>query len=178
MRRDEVSDTSSCGEGHASRRGLRTATPTGAFSRSQANSADTRGFAPPDFGPEDRLRYEWELMGMWLTMHPTETDAARKAASGTVRTVDLRRFAGRSVSLLGVPIARRGVRTKRGETMMFLTIEDAHGVAECTLFPPAYRRFRAAARSEELIRVSGKVEDQYGAVTLTASSVEAFPFLR
>jgi DNA polymerase III alpha subunit len=55
--------------------------------------------------------------------------------------------------------------------MLFLTLADRSGIAECVLFPDAYARHAAALRGA-VLRVSGRVSDAMGAVTLEAARVE------
>ena len=73
---------------------------------------------------------------------------------------------GRRVALLGLPCATRRVETKQGGAMLFLTLADHSGLAECVLFPDAYRALARAVRGQ-IVRVEGRVEDALGAVTLT-----------
>ena len=73
---------------------------------------------------------------------------------------------GRRVRMAGIVAATRRVRTKRGEFMLFLTLEDGPGLFECTLFPPAWRRFGLLLRGLGPYVVEGRAEDQYGAVTV------------
>ena len=59
--------------------------------------------------------------------------------------------------------------------MLFLTLADASGLAECVLFPDAYRTLARAVRGE-VVRVRGRVEQTLGAITLTvAGAAEVGP---
>jgi hypothetical protein len=46
---------------------------------------------------------------------------------------------------------------------------------ECTLFPEVYRRHRGAVRTLGPYVAEGRVEDQYGAPTLTVERIRAVP---
>ena len=54
--------------------------------------------------------------------------------------------------------------------MLFLTLADRSGLAECVLFPDAYRRWGAAMRGEA-VRAEGRVDDALGALTLVVERV-------
>ena len=54
--------------------------------------------------------------------------------------------------------------------MEFLTFEDETGLVETTFFPEAYRRFCHLLDRERPYLLSGKVEEDWGAVTLTVDS--------
>ena len=56
--------------------------------------------------------------------------------------------------------------------MMFATLADRSGVAECVLFPGVYRAFAEVMRAS-IVRVEGRVDDTLGAVTLVVERAEA-----
>jgi DNA polymerase III alpha subunit len=64
------------------------------------------------------------------------------------------------------------VITKRGETMLFLTLADESGLAECVLFPDAYRAWSDVTRAP-VLRAEGRVDETLGAVTLSAERLVA-----
>ncbi|MDA1266331.1 MAG: DNA polymerase III subunit alpha, partial [Planctomycetota bacterium] len=88
-----------------------------------------------------------------------------------IRCGDLALYRGGRVTLRGWPAATRGVRTEDGHAMRFLTLEDESGLAEVVLFPDIYRRDGQRLHEEGVLCVTGVVEDQYGACTLTAERV-------
>jgi hypothetical protein len=57
--------------------------------------------------------------------------------------------------------------------MLFLTLDDGTGLAECTLFPDAYARAQGALTASGPFTAVGRVESQHGAVTINVESVEA-----
>ena len=58
--------------------------------------------------------------------------------------------------------------------MMFLTLDDEYGLFEVTLFPSLCRRLvRSFLRYGPYV-VTGKVEDQYDSLSITAETVKYF----
>jgi len=57
--------------------------------------------------------------------------------------------------------------------MEFLTFEDETGLVETTFFPEAYRRFCHLLDRGQPYLLSGKVEQDWGAVTLTVETTSA-----
>jgi DNA polymerase-3 subunit alpha/error-prone DNA polymerase len=90
----------------------------------------------------------------------------------TVKAVDLPRLIGRQVRLAGWLITGKVVSTKNGDPMEFLTFEDQTGIVETTFFPQAYRRFCHMIDHNRPYLLTGKVEEDWGAVTLTVDRVE------
>ena len=93
---------------------------------------------------------------------------------GIIKAIDLPCFAGRHVRIAGLLITGKVVHTKRGDPMEFLTFEDETGMVETTFFPKAYSRFCAMLGKDRPFILSGKVEEDFGAHTLTVERVDAF----
>jgi DNA polymerase-3 subunit alpha/error-prone DNA polymerase len=90
----------------------------------------------------------------------------------TVKAVDLPRCIGRRITLAGWLITGKVVSTKRGDPMEFLTFEDETGIVETTFFPDAYRRFCHIIDRQRPYLLTGKVEEDWGALTLTVEKAE------
>jgi DNA polymerase-3 subunit alpha/error-prone DNA polymerase len=69
-------------------------------------------------------------------------------------------------------ITGKVVHTKHGDPMEFLTFEDETGLVETTFFPKTYRRFCAMLDRSRPFILHGKVEEDFGALTLTVKAVE------
>ena len=59
--------------------------------------------------------------------------------------------------------------------MQFITLDDASGMLECTLFPQVYQRYRGVVRGSGPFLMEGRIEDQYGAPTLNVDALWAVP---
>ena len=130
---------------------------------------------PPLLPAEDereRLRREFSVLGFLCDRHPMELFAATLQKRRTAKAVDLPRFIGRQVRLAGWLITGKVVSTKKGDPMEFLTFEDETGIVETTFFPQAYRRFCHIIDRQRPYLLTGKVEEDWGALTLTVEKVE------
>ncbi len=135
--------------------------------------------APPgpwrEFDPATRVRHELETLDLAISAHPVAVLCEQLAAEGRLppavpaAAIETHERA----SVIGILSAARRVRTKRGESMLFLTLEDASGLAECTLFPQTYAREAGKIRGGWLLRACGTVESPHGAATLTVDAIEA-----
>jgi DNA polymerase-3 subunit alpha/error-prone DNA polymerase len=125
---------------------------------------------PPD-NEREGLRREFEVLGFLCDRHPMTLFEDTIARQNTVKAVDLPRYTGRRVRIAGWLITAKVVSTKRGDPMEFLTFEDETGVVETTFFPEAYRRFCHLIDRGRPYLLSGKVEADWGATTLTVDSV-------
>jgi DNA polymerase-3 subunit alpha/error-prone DNA polymerase len=55
--------------------------------------------------------------------------------------------------------------------MEFLTFEDETGLVETTFFPEAYRKFCCMLDRHRPYILTGKIEEDFGAMTLTVEKV-------
>jgi DNA polymerase-3 subunit alpha/error-prone DNA polymerase len=138
--------------------------------------ADTAGNCRPPLLPaedeRERLRREFSVLGFLCNRHPMELFADKLQKRRTVKAVDLPRFIGRQVRLAGWLITGKVVSTKKGDPMEFLTFEDETGIVETTFFPQAYRRFCHIIDRQRPYLLTGKVEEDWGALTLTVEKAE------
>ena len=124
-----------------------------------------------EFDPAARVEGEYRATGLWFGGHPLDLWVDPALLSGCVSAGDVERHAGRRVAVAGLPCAWRRVETRTHESMMFLTLADRSGLAECVLFPDAYRRW---ARSLEgsVLRVEGRVDATLGAISVAVDRVQ------
>ncbi len=141
---------------------------------------------PPDLGPlpEPRpyeeaklLRDEMEALGFLISRHPLTLyrDALirlRRAGVVPVRGRDLPGQAGRQVTAIGWLITGKVVTTKDDEPMEFVSFEDTTAIYETTFFPRPYARFCGMLTTTRPYLLTGRVEEDFGAVTLTVEGVE------
>jgi DNA polymerase-3 subunit alpha/error-prone DNA polymerase len=140
-----------------------------------AHPDDPAGCRPPPLPPEDaieRLRREYAVLGFLCDRHPMELFADRLKPLRLVKAIDLPRFLGKRVRMAGWLITGKTVATKHGDAMEFLTFEDETDIVETTFFPEAYRRFCHMVDRHRPYVLAGKVEENWGAVTLTVDKVE------
>jgi DNA polymerase III alpha subunit len=90
------------------------------------------------------------------------------ALRGATPAAALAEHAGRRVAVAGLPCAMRRVETKQGGVMLFLTLADRSGLAECVLFPDAHRALAGVVRAQ-VVRAEGRVEETMGALTVTVT---------
>ncbi len=140
-----------------------------------------RPLFPPDLGPppEPRpydeaklLRDETETLGFLISRHPLTLyrDHLLRLRRGGVRPVrgrDLAGHAGERVAAVGWLITGKLVATKDDAPMEFVSFEDTTAIYETTFFPRAYARFCHMLTTTRPYVLRGRVEEDFGAVTLT-----------
>ena len=128
----------------------------------------------PEFGLAERVRGERRACGLWFSAHPLDLLAGAATLRGTVPAAEIERQVGKRVAIAGLPCAYRRVETKQGGLMLFMTLADKTGLAECVLFPDAYRAHARALRGE-VVRAEGRVDETLGAVTVNVDRLPPPP---
>ena len=107
------------------------------FEQDASFMAATQGYPDvDDWDMTERLRYEKELTGYWMSMHPVGIHAELSARYATATASDLPSMSkGDQVAIAAVVVDKRVVKTKTGRFMAIIQLEDASGRFEAVLFP-------------------------------------------
>lgn len=124
---------------------------------------------PPD-PPMDLLRREFSVLGFLCSTHPIVLFSQALEPHKTVKARDLPRHIGKRIGFSGWLITGKTVKTKQGDPMKFLTFEDETGLVETIFFPKAYARFCHMLDYGRPYLLTGRVESDWGAITLTVES--------
>jgi len=127
--------------------------------------------AIPGYDEQERLRHEFAVLGFLCDRHPMTLFSPALQRFRSIKAASLAHFIGKRVKFAGWLITGKRVQTKRGETMEFLTFEDATGSVEATFFPETYRRFCHLVARNRPYLLEGRVESDWGAVTLTVDKI-------
>jgi len=125
-----------------------------------------------EYPPDRRRREECALLGFATDVHPMQLHAAALRRFRIVRSTDLPRHVGRSVLCAGLLTTAKPVRTVHDEPMEFVTFDDGDGLIEAVLFPEVYRTRGHILFDEGPFLFRGKVEEEFGAVTLTVTHLD------
>ncbi|MFB0516239.1 MAG: DNA polymerase III subunit alpha [Candidatus Neomarinimicrobiota bacterium] len=123
---------------------------------------------PPMRPLTERQQFDMEVesFGYPLSQHPL--DPFQEALQGRATPArGIPHHVGATITLAGVCLTTKTVKTRQGEAMEFLTFEDQTGLFECVLFPAQYKLFNDLVRWEKLFLIRGKVEEAWGVYTVT-----------
>ena len=121
----------------------------------------------------ERLRWEKELLGLYLSEHPMGEVAEQVGRFVNAYSGDLKDEAldGQRVVVGGIVTGIRTVITKRQEAMAIATIEDLQGSIEVVVFPRMYETSRPTWRDGAILLVAGRVDHKGEEVSLLADLV-------
>jgi len=144
-------------------------------SRSQGalDLADTAP-APPlaEYDADRQLRDEYTVLGYLASRHPMALFADTLRAVRPVPAPRLPDHVGKLVTCAGMLTTAKPVHTIRDEPMEFVTFDDGAGLIETVIFPDVYRRVVPLLFGTGPYLLRGRVEESYGAITLTVTGLE------
>ena len=148
------------------------------FLRNQSSGRQLSLFAPELPRPprlsmpsaREMLRREYEALGFLCCCHPITL--LQHQVRGVVKSRELAEHTGQRIRFFGWLLTGKLISTKTGENMEFLTFEDDCGMVETTFFPKTYGRYANVLTSGQPYLLSGLVEEDFGALTLTVEQVE------
>lgn len=113
----------------------------------------------PEWDQAQRLKYERELTGFYISAHPLTRYEATLGALSTTFSIGLKDCAdGGEVKLCGIIAAVKSMLTKKGDRMAYLTVEDLQGTAEVIVFPDLFKTAGDLIAPERLVRITGTID--------------------
>lgn len=121
---------------------------------------------------KERLNGEKETLGLYLTGHPIDEFHGELKHLVSSRIADLRPDKGKQ-TIAGLVVAFRVMKTKRGDNMAFVTLDDRSGRLEVAAFSDTYNEYREKLAKDALLVVEGVVsyDDYSGGLKMRAEGV-------
>lgn len=113
-----------------------------------------------DFDDREKLQYEAQLMGIYVSGHPLDrfSDIIAQMSSASIASLqDLPGVNKRDMNLAGMTVDKKVILTKKGDKMCFATLEDLSGKIECIIFPKIFEEFQHLLNGDEPVVMSGYV---------------------
>jgi len=125
---------------------------------------------------KERLGAEKQTLGLYLTGHPIHQYLAELKQFNSQRISTLSVQAGygkQAVSIAGLVVGLRLVKTKQGKRMNIVTLDDASGRIDAILFSEMYDELRHLIVPDALLLVKGEISlDNFsGGLRLRAKSI-------
>ena len=112
--------------------------------------------APVKHDDKERLMWERELLGLYISAHPLDRYETYLSEQTQPLTQLVPEYDSRMMTVGGIISTVRTIVTKSGSKMAFVGIEDKLGEGEIIVFPNLYEKVGAKLVQDAVIRVSGK----------------------
>jgi len=111
----------------------------------------------PEVPPRQRLAWEKELLGLYVSGHPLDEWKSVLDAIGTnIKTTVETAHEGVEYLLAGIIEEMRPVMTKKGEHMAFVRLGDFSGSIEIVVFPKTLAEVKNAVALDKCIKIKGR----------------------
>ncbi len=131
-----------------------------------------------EYTTQRRRQAEYELLGFTTDCHPMHLYRDLVARLRTVPASRLHRHVGQSVLCAGMLTTYKPVSTAKDEPMEFATFDDGDGLIETVLFPDVFRRRGHVLFDQGPFVFRGKVEEEFGAVTVSITQLDRLERMR
>jgi DNA polymerase-3 subunit alpha len=130
-----------------------------------------------DFTSDEKLAFEKEFLGLYLTAHP-QLDNLMKIKNTITHEIEfLNEEKEETVVTVGgiVEAIRRIFTKKTGKEMAFVTIANENGVTlECVVFPKIFDIYKSMLVKESLIVIRGKIDLKNEKPVIIVNTIRGF----
>ncbi len=133
----------------------------------------------PEWEERERLTKEKETVGFFITGHPLDQDLAEIKTITDTDIAGLEEFGeDQPVRIGGLIRSCKQLKSKKGDPMAFITVEDLLNAVEVIVFPNTFAECYSLLSSTETIIVQGTVQNDERGPKIIAESLELLPKAR
>jgi DNA polymerase-3 subunit alpha len=124
-----------------------------------------------DFAEQEKLAHEKETLGFYISGHPLHKHKdLLDTYTASLESIDST-WDGKEVLIGGIVGAIKQVKTRRGDFMAYLELEDLTGMIEVTVFPELFRNNMLEITAEAELIIRGRLEIEEETRKLIASDI-------
>ncbi len=127
-----------------------------------------------DFSQNEKLVFERELLGFFLTDHPLNQKLGNLFSLSTHKINELSEVKeGTNVRIGGlITLVKKIFTKKKNDEMAFLSVEDHAGRSvECVIFPKVFARDKSLLNKDAIVFIQGKIDNKDGVPVILVDSV-------
>ena len=123
---------------------------------------------------EQKLLWEKELLGLYVSGHPLERFKEKLAKrSMTIKEVCEKMTPGMQAVAAGIIEDVRMVLTRTGDQMAFIKLTDFDGSIEAVVFPKSFAEHKSILKADTCIALKGRLSNRNGELSLVADQLKA-----
>ncbi len=129
---------------------------------------------------KERLRGEKETLGLYLTGHPIDEYERELKKFVSQKIVSLQPARGKQQKIVGLIVDQRVKKTKRGDSLCFLTLDDRTARIDVTVYGELYDQTREWAVKDTIVIMEGEVtqDDYSGGLKVRCNKLISIPMAR
>ena len=115
-----------------------------------------------DYSIQQKSLIEYETFGYMVTRHPLEFFEEYTSDKSIVKASEIEHYANKKVKMIGWYMTSKRIKTRKGDIMKFISLEDTTGTFETVIFPNVYSKVAEKTLSMGPYLIEGKVDMQNG----------------
>ncbi|MBP0048116.1 DNA polymerase III subunit alpha [Marinobacterium sp. AK62] len=133
-----------------------------------------------DWTDKERLQGEKDTLGLYVTGHPIDEYESELKHLVSRKLVELQPARGQTQKMAGLVVDMRVKKTKKGDTLCFLTLDDRSARMDISLFGEVFDSARSLINKDAVLVVEGEVaqDDYNGGLKVRASKVMSMAQIR
>ncbi len=149
---------------------------TGLFDGMSINN-DIKLAACEPASEKEKLNWEKELLGLYITSHPLESlkDVFHKSVLSIAKINDMvlqQASSARRVQIGGVILVIKKIITKMGKPMLFMKVEDLTSKIEVVIFPGIIEQNPTIFQENKIVLIRGRVDNKDGSPKIICEDIE------
>jgi DNA polymerase-3 subunit alpha len=125
-----------------------------------------------EWSENQRLAFEKESIGFYISGHPLKRYEELLDKFTNANAISIKEIQnGGAVRIGGLIRSTKIIKTKRGDLMAFVTIEDLHGAVEATVFSRVYTSVSDLLVEDSAVFIQGQVQKDEQSVKILAEKV-------
>jgi len=118
-----------------------------------------------DVPPEQRLAWEKELLGLYVSGHPLDVHAKKLEGKPNLAEVKKKIREGCVTVIAGLVTESKVILTKSGEKMAFVTLADHDDAIEAVAFPRVLTEYGEALQANTCTLLKGRLSKRNGEIS-------------
>jgi len=129
---------------------------------------------------KERLNGELETLGLYLTGHPIDEYESELKNFISKKISEVAPARGSVQKIAGLIVEQRVMKTKKGDNLCFVTLDDRSARIEVTLFGDVYEQFRDIIKKDTVVIMEGEIsnDDYSGGLKVRANRLISIPQAR
>ncbi len=121
---------------------------------------------------EEKLRWEKELLGLYVSGHPLEK-LKEKLEKEKMKIEQVKALVDGAPAMIGAMVESvRRINTKNGDPMAFLKLLDFSGAMEAVVFPRVLAEYGPLIAEEAGLKIKGRISHRNGRTSLIANEIK------
>ena len=145
----------------------------GGLADSAASQDDLRLFPVPAASQAEKLAWEKELLGLYISGHPLDKfRATLEKRDVNIAKVKSELKEGMIAVIGGIIEEAKPIFTKKNDQMMFVRLADFSGTIEVVVFPRVFEEFKKFLITERCVAIRGKISNRNDEISLIAEKIK------